>query len=138
MVVFRIADRNEDSVAQLRPSQFRALPQSLPVNMMSPPGSPRSSPCPCAQLLHLLHTSGKNDKEIYELAPFLQEDAGKAQETLEKLKAFDGRDDVMVVLAHDASFLDVLDFFPRSINDWMAKGWDEQARWLFLRDIALS
>ncbi|KAI7789074.1 hypothetical protein LA080_005178 [Diaporthe eres] len=126
------------SVAQLRPSQFRALPQSLPVNMMSPPGSPQSSPCPCAQLLHLLHTSGKNDKEIYELAPFLQEDAGKAQQTLEKLKAFDGRDDVMVVLAHDASFLDVLDFFPRSINDWMAKGWDEQARWLFLRDIALS
>lgn len=138
MVVFRIADRNEDSVAQLRPSQFRALPQSLPLNMMSPLGSPQSSPCPCAQLLHLLHTNGKNDKEIYVLAPLLQEDAGKARETLEKLKAFDGRDDVMVVLAHDASFLDVLDFFPRSINDWMAKGWDEQARWLFLQDIARS
>lgn len=96
------------------------------------------SPCPCAQLLRLLHNGGKSDKAIYKLVPFLQEDANMAQETLEKLKAFDGRDDVMVVLAHDASFLDVLDFFPRSINDWMAKGWNEQARWLFLREIPQS
>lgn len=131
---YQTADLNEDSVAQLRPNQFRALPQSLPAKMMSSLGSPQSSPCPCAQLLHLLHTSGKSDTAIYELAPFLQEDASKAQETLEKLKAFDGRDDVMVVLAHDPSFLDILDFFPRSINDWMAKGWDEQARWLFLQE----
>lgn len=104
--------------------------------MLSQPGSLRSNACPCAQLLHLLHADGKSDKAVYDLAPFLQEDASKAKETLEKLKAFDGRDDVMVVLAHDPSFLDVLDFFPRSINDWMAKGWNEQARWLFLQDIA--
>lgn len=125
-------------MAQLRPSNFRALPQGLAANTLSPLGSHRPSPCPCAQLLRLLHTNGKNDEAIYELAPFLQEDSGKAQETLEKLKAFDGRDDVMVVLAHDASFLNVLDFFPRSINDWVSKGWDEQARWLFLKDIAQS
>lgn len=106
--------------------------------MLSQPGSPQSSPCPCAHLLRLLRTSGKSDKSIYELAPLLQEDAVKAQETLEKLKAFDGRDDVMVILAHDASFLNVLDFFPRNINDWMTKGWDEQARWLFLQDITRS
>lgn len=101
-------------------------------------GSPQSSPCPCAQLLRLLHTSGKSDKAIYDLAPLLQEDADKALETLEKLKAFDGRDDVMVVLAHDASFLDVLDFYPHSINDWMTNGWDDQARWLFLKELAQS
>lgn len=83
-----------------------------------------------------MHSGGNINKTIYELVPSLQEDPNKAQETLEKLKAFDGRDDVMVVLAHDASFLDVLDFFPHSINDWMAKGWDEQARWLFLREIS--
>lgn len=106
--------------------------------MLSHLGSPQSSPCPCAQLLRLLHTSGESDKAIYDLAPLLQEDAGKAIETLEKLKAFDGRDDVLVVLAHDSSFLDVLDFFPRSINDWKANGWDDQARWLFLKDMAQS
>ena len=101
--------------------------------MLGQPNSLQSRPCPCAQLLRLL--SAESEKPMFELAEFLQEDAIKAQETLEKLRAFDGRDDVMVVLAHDASFLDVLDFFPRSINDWMAKGWDDQARWLFLRDI---
>lgn len=106
--------------------------------MLSHLDSTQPIPCPCAQLLRLLHTSGQSDKAIYELAPLLQEDAGKAKETLEKLKAFDSRDDVMVVLAHDASFLNILDFFPRSINDWMAKGWDEEARWLFLKDIAKS
>ena len=106
--------------------------------MLSQPDSLRANSCPCAQLLRLLHSGGKSDKSIYDLAPLLQEDAGKAQETLEKLKAFDGRDDVMVVLAHDASFLNVLEFFPQSIDDWMAKGWDEQARWSFLQEIAQS
>lgn len=134
--MFRTANRNEDSVAQLRPSQFRTLPEGLPGNMLSHIGSSQSIPCPCAQLLRLLHTCGKSERAIYDLAPLLQEDAGKALETLEKLKAFDGRDDVMVVLAHDASFLDVLDFYPRSINDWMKNGWDEQARWLFLKELA--
>jgi hypothetical protein len=136
MIRFNPADRSEDSVAQLRPSQFRALPHNLDAKLLDQPSSLGSGPCPCAQLLRLLHNGDKSDNAIYELVPFLQEDASKAQETLQKLKAFDGRDDVMVVLAHDASFLDVLDFFPHSINDWKAKGWDEEARWLFLREIS--
>lgn len=136
MTRFSLADYSEDSAAQLRPNQFRTLPQSLPTSVLSQPDSLRPSPCPCAQLLRLMHSGGNSNNTIYELVPFLQEDPFKARETLEKLKAFDGRDDVMVVLAHDASLLDVLDFFPHSINDWMAKGWDEQARWLFLREIS--
>jgi hypothetical protein len=32
--------------------------------------------------------------------------------------------------------LDVVDFFPNSANNWKAKGWDNEARWAFLRDIA--
>lgn len=136
MIRFSLADCSEDSAAQLRPNQFRTLPQSLLTSVLGQPDSLRPIPCPCAQLLRLMHSGGNSSKTIYDLVPFLQENPIKAQETLEKLKAFDARDDVMVVLAHDASFLDVLDFFPHSINDWMAKGWDEQARWLFLRDIS--
>lgn len=106
--------------------------------MLSQAGSHHAKPCPCAQLLRLLRTGDKSDKAIYGLAPLLQEDTVEAQKTLQKLKAFDGREDVMVILAHDASFLDIIDFFPRSINDWMVKGWADQARWLFLQDVARS
>ncbi|KAI4282004.1 MAG: hypothetical protein L6R38_003261 [Xanthoria sp. 2 TBL-2021] len=59
-------------------------------------------------------------------------DLKEAEETLERLKAFDGRGDVMVIIAHDSSWLDVLDFFARDLNNWKAKGWDSQGRWLFL------
>jgi hypothetical protein len=64
----------------------------------------------------------------------MQEDLSKAHDTLEKLKAFDGRDDVLIVIAHDSSLLDVMDFFPKDMNGWKDQNWAEKARWRFLRD----
>ena len=57
-----------------------------------------------------------------------------AEQTLEKLKAFDGRDDVMILMTHDATMLDVLEFFSHDINDWKARDWAAQGRWLFLKN----
>ena len=59
----------------------------------------------------------------------------KAEQTLEKLKAFDGRDDVIIIVTtHDATLLDILEFFPQDTNDWKARDWAAQGRWLFLKD----
>ncbi|KAF2219784.1 hypothetical protein BDZ85DRAFT_243016 [Elsinoe ampelina] len=77
----------------------------------------------------------KSGGSFYGLAPLLQEDLVQAEETLEKLRAFDARDDVLVVLAHDASLLDVVDVFPRKANGWRRKGWGEKGRWGFLREM---
>jgi hypothetical protein len=38
------------------------------------------------------------------------------------------------VIAHDLSLIDVVDFYPETINDWKTKGFKEQGHWRFLRD----
>ena len=48
----------------------------------------------------------------------------------------DAQGKVLVVMAHDDSLLPVMDFFPKSANDFMTKGWVEKGRWLFLKDFA--
>lgn len=30
--------------------------------------------------------------------------------------------------------MDVIDFYPKDANDWMAKGWWEKSKWAFLVD----
>ncbi|WPH01311.1 Hypothetical protein R9X50_00415000 [Acrodontium crateriforme] len=114
---------------QLRPSPHRLLPPHLTINEAAT-GS--MQPCLCSQLLSRLREQQGNS--LYELSSNLQEDVEKAQETLEKLRAFDARDDVLVMLAHDPSFLDVIDFFPQNINHWKKAKWAEKTRWMFLND----
>ena len=119
------------NVAQLRPNQFRPLPDSVPASILG--RIPPPEQCSCVHMSHLV----QRDKggSFYGLAPGMQEDLKKAEETVEKLKAFDGRDDVMIIIAHDATLLDVLEHFPRDINAWKARGWAAQSRWLFLKDL---
>lgn len=119
------------NVAQLRPNRLRPLPDSVPASILGK--TPPLEQCSCAYMSYLV----QRDKggPFYGLAPGTQEDLKKAEDTVEKLKAFDGRDDVMIIIAHDATLLDVLEHFPRDINAWKAKGWAAQGRWLFLKDL---
>lgn len=66
----------------------------------------------------------------------MNEDLKDAEIALEKLLRFDGSSKVMVIISHDASLLDVLPFFPRSINEWDVKGYKAEGTWRFLRDFA--
>ena len=119
------------TIAQLRPNRFRPLPDSVPACILG--RTPPPERCSCAHISRLVQrTTGGS---CYDLAPRMQEDQEKAEETVERLKAFDGRDDVMIVIAHDATLLDVLDFFPQDVNDWKARGWTNQSRWLFLKEL---
>jgi glyoxylase-like metal-dependent hydrolase (beta-lactamase superfamily II) len=118
------------SVAQLRPSVFRPLPDDVPASVLGAVAPPER--CGCAWLRDLQR---EGDGAFYGLAPGIQEDVEKARETIEKLKAFDGRDDVLIVIAHDSTLLDVMDFFPKDMNGWKAKDWADRGRWLFLREL---
>jgi hypothetical protein len=72
----------------------------------------------------------------------IHQDAVTAVTSLEKLKRFDARDDVWVILSHDASLQvatpgsnnteDTITLFPATINDWAKKGWKEKSRFAFL------
>jgi len=40
------------------------------------------------------------------------------------------------IVAHDASLLDVVSFFPKSANDWKSLDWGKNGRWRFLADFS--
>ncbi|KAG9074304.1 hypothetical protein FRC06_010784, partial [Ceratobasidium sp. 370] len=58
----------------------------------------------------------------------------EAQRSLGKLEEFDGYPNILTIIAHDQTLLDVLDFYPKNLNDWQAKGYKERGMWQFLRD----
>ena len=68
-----------------------------------------------------------------------------AIETIRRLEDFDcqgagegkeGENEVNVftVIAHDASLVGVVDFYPQNANAWREKGWAREGRWAFLGD----
>ena len=57
--------------------------------------------------------------------------------TLEALEALDACPDVFVIIAHDSSLLDVLEFYPKAgLTGWEDGGHSpkEIGRWRFLKD----
>lgn len=61
-----------------------------------------------------------------------------AEKSVAKVQVFDACDNVLVVMAHDGSLLQVFDFFPKYANDFKSKGWKEKGRWSFLQDFAVA
>jgi hypothetical protein len=119
-------------VGQLRPSADLPLPESIPASAVKG-FSPSASTCSCAQFKPLLPTSPQLHS-FYDLSHTMHEDHVQAEETVRKVKNFDASDEVLVVIAHDASLVDVLDFYPESLNLWKEKGVDKLGRWRFLGD----
>lgn len=120
---------------EFRPSQYLPLPSAISPN---PLDLKSSNPCPGALLENLL-PGGDKTKPFYKLARSedgkgIHHDVDEAERTIEKVMEADARDEVLVVIAHDESLLNVVDFFPEYANDFKAKGWAEKGRWLFLKD----
>lgn len=60
--------------------------------------------------------------------------AAVAEETIAKIQELDALDNVFVVLSHDSSLLDIVDFFPQTSIDFIGRGWKEKAKWAFFKD----
>ncbi|KAM5344623.1 hypothetical protein ACJ41O_013158 [Fusarium nematophilum] len=120
--------------ACLRPSEHLPLPDSLSPSPFSKPPFLPGSVCP-GEVLVNMHPQHARDKPFYpSLAEAPNHDVAEAENSVKKLIDFDAREDVFVVIAHDGSLLDVIDFFPKQANDWKEKGWKEEGKWRFLRD----
>ncbi|KAI5919611.1 beta-lactamase-like protein [Camillea tinctor] len=134
-----------------------------------PPGGtdlPAPLPCPCpADLLLAMHPHHSRTTPYLCLGSSFPEDVDAADRTIRHLQAFDADARVLVVFAHDESFLlpspneegeAMLPQFPRTMNDWAAKttrkekangvkrgngtggrgsGIKEAVRWAFLGDL---
>ncbi|CAN9302361.1 unnamed protein product [Alternaria alternata] len=55
----------------------------------------------------------------------LLQDFVEMQKTLEKMTEFDADENVLGVVAHDRTLLDVLEFYSANANSWKEKGWRE-------------
>ena len=128
---------------EFRPSPGVTLPSDL---HPSPLGldsylNVRSGVCPGSLFLDHVHPHHSATQPFYHLTP--QPDGkgrthniSEAEQSVKKMQQFDSDDRIMVIIAHDASLLDIMDFWPDTANDWKAKGWKEKGRWKFLEDFA--
>ena len=119
--------------AQLRPSACYPLPHSLKV-------ATNLTPCPCRDSVfeHLQDNASATEPlltiGVKPDGTSLAIDVPEAKSSIRKVQDFDADESVFVVVAHDTSLLDVVDFFPERANDWKARGWKEAGRWGFLAD----
>jgi len=116
--------------AALRPNEYTPLPNSIKI--------PNLNPCPCPRdLFSHFHPCATQTITtpfvvVGEKSPAI--DVTAAREVVDKIKAFDADENILVIAAHDWSLKDVIEFYPKPANSWKAKGWKENGRWQFLVD----
>jgi hypothetical protein len=57
-----------------------------------------------------------------------------AKHSLQELCRFDGNNDMLVIIGHDASITGKIDLFPANVNNWKAEGMKDKLYWSFLGD----
>lgn len=63
-------------------------------------------------------------------------DPALAHQTVEKLKALDADDRILVLIAHDPALMNSVPLFPHdTLNDWYELGLKERLRWGFLNEL---
>lgn len=83
-----------------------------------------------------IHQHFHATRAFYDIAECgLHHDPATARETTARVQQLDAVENIMVFFAHDATLLDVVDFFPKPANDAIRLGWKEKAKWLFINDL---
>ncbi|CAE6438746.1 unnamed protein product [Rhizoctonia solani] len=117
---------------QLRPTEYLPLPKSITPNPF--PGKVKGIACPGSVLLNL-HPKHTATEPFYLVSSGgVSVEPAVAQKSLDKLTGFDCYEDIFTIIAHDATLLDVVDFFPKSLNDWKVRGYREKSLWKFAGD----
>lgn len=118
---------------EFRPSEYLPLPKSIDPSPMKKLHERHGGVCP-GHLLQQVHFEQSANKSYYLVKKSFAHDLEQCNWTIEGLQEFDAQDNVLMVLAHDDSVLDVLDFFPKEANDWHSKELAQKSRWRFLKD----
>ncbi|KAH8977398.1 hypothetical protein EDB86DRAFT_3055543 [Lactarius hatsudake] len=119
---------------EIRPTTLTPLPDTISPSPFEPPTSASSCPSSLFQSIHPSPESFRTTP-FYEVAAHHIDDPVARRATLDAVMAFDASPDVLVILSHDASLLEVLEFFPKDLA-----GWEKQpsrkdiGRWRFLKD----
>ncbi|PYH47032.1 MBL fold metallo-hydrolase [Aspergillus saccharolyticus JOP 1030-1] len=122
---------------EYRPSDHLPLPTEItPSPLDRATHTVPACPSSIFEAISPARLKSKNVKStpFYELNAAMNEDLENAKVSLERMIPFDGSENVFVIIAHDASLLDVLPFFPESLTDWEVKGYKVAGTWQFLKD----
>ncbi|KAF2432261.1 hypothetical protein EJ08DRAFT_648329, partial [Tothia fuscella] len=98
------------------------------------------SPCPGQSNKHTHGLGPAHNQEPFYTYPKVPDGEGvnhsreASLKTRTKLMQFDASENVFVVIAHDATIVDIVETFPRSASHWKEKNWKELVRWEFLKD----
>ena len=118
----------------LRPNEHIPLPKAISPSPFSIPPYLEGTICPGA-LLAAIHPKHSHREPYYRrLSPAESRDVAAAEAVIGEMIEFDASEDVFMIIAHDKSLMDVIDFFPKEANQWKEKGWKEAGRWRFLED----
>jgi hypothetical protein len=126
---------------ELRPSQYLPFPKSVDLTDFPSlrhqhanghaPTTRLPQQCP-GHLLEELQEKRNRGKDEPIFVPKLAYDIPECKRTIGKLQTVDWREDVFILYAHDGFLYDIVDMFPKTCNDWKAKGLAERTKWLFL------
>jgi glyoxylase-like metal-dependent hydrolase (beta-lactamase superfamily II) len=123
--------------AEFRPSKYLPLPASISPN---PLDLKSLSPCPGSLFSDILR-DGDTRRPFFNVVRYNVPspsgyDPDVAEATIEKIIETDARPDILIVMAHDETLLNVVDFFPKYANDFVEKRWVDKSRRLLLKDFA--
>jgi glyoxylase-like metal-dependent hydrolase (beta-lactamase superfamily II) len=115
-----------------RPSKYLPVPPEITPHPYNPQ---RDIPfCPGSVFNDLQHTRGRKPTDtMYEMC--FGHDIPLAQKTRDQLQELDCDENIFVIIAHDASVRDGVDHFPLSLNAWKEKGWAQNVKWTWFRDL---
>jgi hypothetical protein len=117
---------------EIRPSAHLPIPDEVKCLSLNS----RPHVCLDGALLRKLNfkRGRKPDEPFYD--PVLTVDLTRNIQTIKEAQEADAQDNVLFVFAHDMWISDIVDFFPKSANDWKSKGWREDVMWRFLADLS--
>jgi hypothetical protein len=123
---------------EFRPTRFLPLPEYITPSPFEAPNSRGVCPGAFFEPIHpssVTSSGNYRTTPFYELSPMMNDFLPDAQATVSKMQLFDASPDVFVVIAHDASLLDILPFYPKGeLNGWEKTEDKIVGRWRFLKD----
>lgn len=123
---------------EFRPTEYLPLPEGI---SPSPYVSKYSSICP-GHVFEAIHPRKKATDPYYEICSDVAHDIKDAVHSNERMQVFDAADNVLVIIAHDATILDEnsgLEWFPKgTVKNWKAANTAEKVRWKFLEDFVAA
>ena len=120
---------------EIRPSSKRPIPDSIVPNPLNP-----TSSMPClGSLFQSIHPKHSRTEPVFETpdppkVAMAMHNLTDFRTTLSRIVDNDALDEIFVVMAHDSSLRGIVEFFPKTANEWRKQGWGRKARWAFLKE----